>query len=384
MYYHQLPPNDPRRIAFEQGLGSAKQYVDHQLGETTRALRQDFERRQNDIAAMARRNGGQQLERRVQHLLEQADNKLDAISRISDSLLAHRSGGGGVAEDAAYVHYDGDVVRIEDIPGRRVPYTFLVEIPIGADVVSTQEGAELITQEGPFVATKRMAIFQSNFQFEFEDPATNQQARVPGRSFGRWRPVSSAVDVLDSIHNAYASTDNWFLHANDAGAAGDVLPCGVLAQASSASSFRTMTFDGRVEVRAAGSEFPRQRIPTPTAFWATDVQGPFELSAVDFFSRNELITFKVTPGHVNNPPAGNVDSRAVFPLAAAAGIVGYPFLEGQYDPHEGIATADCVTLNTGPNDFVPVSTDPITRLPDGILYIGYEGYRIVQVTGPPQ
>jgi len=53
------------------------------------------------------------------------------------------------------------VVRIEDIPGRRVPFVLLMDIPIGNNTTSIREQSVTISQEGPFVAVKRMATFQS-------------------------------------------------------------------------------------------------------------------------------------------------------------------------------------------------------------------------------
>jgi hypothetical protein len=85
---------------------------------------------------------------------------------------------------------------------------------------------------------------------------------------------------------------------------------------------------------------------------------------------------------VNNPAFGNVTGDIIFPVAAALGAVGYPFLDGQFDPHEGVATANPALRGATANDVTPIEVDPYVRLPDGILYLAYEGYRIVQTRGP--
>ena len=87
---------------------------------------------------------------------------------------------------------------------------------------------------------------------------------------------------------------------------------------------------------------------------------------------------------VNNPLAGNVDGECVFPAAAGAGFLGYPFIAGQYDAHEGICTPNGVVMGDSGSeiDWEPSTNDPISRLPDGILTIGWEGYRIVQPVAP--
>jgi hypothetical protein len=72
----------------------------------------------------------------------------------------------------------------------------------------------------------------------------------------------------------------------------------------------------------------------------------------------------------------------VFPDTANGGM-GWPFIEGQYDAHEGICTPGAATLGDDtilrPN---VLATDSVQRLPDGILTLGWEGYRIIQPIGP--
>ena len=71
----------------------------------------------------------------------------------------------------------------------------------------------------------------------------------------------------------------------------------------------------------------------------------------------------LTDDNEEEPPVGNVTGFA------AGG--NYPFAGSQYDVHEGILDP-LIDQQT---------TDPATRLPDGILTIGFHGYRIVQPPG---
>ena len=334
------------------------------------SLRQEFDQKLNQQAAGLRRHN-EDLVRKAEGKLTDGIKDLASIAR---AIKTTRSGMSGFGEDPAPA---GDTLRIEDIPGRRVPYDMLVDIAIGPDVTTEREASFSISQEGPFVAVKRVMAFQSALEFQI---TYNQQiARYVGRSYGRYRPIHSAGDILDAQHNAEADTALWYLSHMNIAPNGGLLPVGVLGLPSSASSFRTMEFDGRVTVLNEGSGFPRQRIEVPTTMWTTDQVSPQDLGALDFFERGEVVTLRVLPNHANNPAAGNVDGAAVFPAAA---VHGFPFLEGQYDPHEGIATLDALVNQA--NDSTPptsIADDIIARLPQGIVTIGYIGYRIIQAPG---
>ena len=339
---------------------------DPYFNQAIQTLRQEQRKQINQLHAHFRRELKEKADRSAEGLKQLAD--------IANAMTMMRTGGD-----------EPGIVRIEDIPGRRVPFTLLVDIPIGNNTTSVREQSVTISQEGPFIAVKRMAVFQSALEFQATNEVTGQTSRLAGRSFGRYRPIHSASDIADSQHAAKSDTTGWFALAS-AGppAAGTVLPTGTLAQPSNMSSFRTMEFDGRVVIENAGSSFPRQNISVPTAFWTQYIQSPFELGALDFFERGEVLTIKVQPTHVNNPSAGNVDGECVFPAAAAAGFLGYPFVAGQYDSHEGICTPNGVVMGDSgsENDWEPSTSDPVTRLPDGILTIGWEGYRIRQPIAP--
>lgn len=257
-------------------------------------------------------------------------------------------------------------VRIDDLPGRRVPFDLLVDIPIQNNSTSKQQGSVTISQDGPFVATHRYVAFQSAMQAVYTSDGT--QSTFMGRSYGRYRPVSSVADYNDAGGgNASYNVTLPYATATSPG-------LGILELPSSMSGFRTMEFDGRFEVVNEGSGYPRQNITVPSAMWSHGIQAPIELSALDFYERGEVITFKAQPNHVNNPPFGNVNGLSIF------GSAGFPFLEGQYDRHEGIATPGGFTFPG--SVFTRITTDVIQRLPDGILTIGFKGFRIEQPVGP--
>jgi hypothetical protein len=248
-----------------------------------------------------------------------------------------------------------DHVRyIESIPGRRIPFDFLVSIAIGTNSILEQQGTKTVSQDGPFVAVARYAAFQSAFQFARRDPETQEQAAFQGRSFGRFRPIHSAWDLNDGQPGYQPIT----------GVASPGTGVPIYASPSNHSSFRSMEFDAVITMLNQGAGFPRSNDPVPSAFYSESVNSPFQLGALDFFERGETIQWKVQPTHVNNPPAGNLSGYA------AGGL--FPFLGSQYDVHEGIMDPQAPD----------VTADPITRLPDGILVVGMHGFRIIQPPGP--
>jgi len=282
----------------------------------------------------------------VRQTLERQASDLKTLSQALASVRGGSIGGPNTNDHVMY---------IENIPGRRIPFDLLVEIPIGANVASEQQETVTISQDGPFVAVARFAAFLSQHQFERTDPETGARTTFQGRSFGRWRPISSSWDLNDAGAGVFNPI---------AGIAFPGTGAAIYASPSNHSSFRTMQFDGRIELLNQGAAYPRSNIRVPSAFWSDSINGPFQLGAMDFFERGEIIQIKATPTHTNNPNAGNASGYA------AGGA--FPFLGSQYDVHEGIVD---------PLDQVE-TTDPVARLPNGLLVIGLHGYRIVQPPGP--
>jgi len=360
----QFPWDNPQMAAqqaFQQGFAEAQRKYEIGLSQAVQQIRSEFDQKLNRTAGGLRKAAADEGSR----LMQSFDQRLADLAKVADVMTATRSGSG-----------EPGTIYVESIPGRRVPFIYLVEIPIQSNDMSVREQSLTISQDGPFVAERRWATFLSSYEFQVTDTESGELAKFPGRSFGRYRPIHSASDYVDSQHNATSDSVDWInLSAGTGG--GLIVPSATIALPSSASSFRTMEFDGRIALENAGSSYPRQNKPAPSSFWAPETNGPIHLAALDFYERGEAITFRVQPTHSSNPPAGNAAGANVFPNSG--GIDGYPFVEGQYDPHEGIATPEAVVADDG---FIPIETDPIQRLSDGFVILALEGYRIVQPTGP--
>jgi hypothetical protein len=278
-------------------------------------------------------------------LLDQKMSQMQRdINTLSDALSSLKASGGSG---------DTSIRYIEQIPGRRIPFDLLVNIPIGANIVAEQQASTQISQDGPFVAVARYCTFQSAYSFSQVDPETSASAAFQGRSYGRFRPTSSVGDLLDGSKG----------YQPVAGAAFPGLGAAIAASPSNHSNFRTMEFDGLIQFLNQGSGWQRQNIQVPSAFYMQEINSPFLLGALDFFERGETLQWKVTPTHTNNPEFGNVSGFLTGGF--------YPFQDSQYDVHEGIVDPYIQDQET----------DPITRLPNGILTIGFHGYRIIQPPG---
>lgn len=250
---------------------------------------------------------------------------------------------------------DPKIQRIENIPGRRVPFDLLVDIPIPANQQGTIQGSFTISQEGPFVAVARMATLLSAYQYSVVDD-TGAVSSFNGRSFGRYRPIHSAWDLNDGRPHV----DVYMASA----APGTGAPS--ITSPSNTSPFRSMEGDFRVLCRNAGSSFPRSNIEVPSPFWTKSINEPWELGALDFMERGEVYTFEILPLHPNNPAYGNINGFSSL-------NANWPYLGSQYDAVEGVSDAARAGY-TG-------TVDPVTRNPAAILTIGFHGYRIVQAPG---
>ena len=274
---------------------------------------------------------------------------INQMSSVVQNLQATRSGTPIVRRGEPGVQY------IEHIPGRRIPFDYLVDIPIGPDITSLQQGTISIDQDGPFVAVVRMATFVSTYQFQRTDPETAQTATFSGRSFGRYRPIHSAWDLNDGQPPSEVVQAVAFPGAG----------APYVASVSNASPFRSMQPDFRIKFENAGSSFPRSNLEVPSPFWTKNINEAFNLGALDFFERGEVMTFKALPLHANNAAFGNISGYG-------APNPNQPFIDSQFDRVEGI---------NDQNDAAAGETDPITRAPQGILTIGFHGFKIIQQPG---
>lgn len=253
---------------------------------------------------------------------------------------------------------DPNIQRIENIPGRRIPFDFVVDIPFNAGSVSATQQTITIDQTGPFIAVARYASFISTYTFSKTDSETGAVTRFNGRSYGRCRPVHSAFDLNDGqpfscVTMATAFPGTGFPH---------------IASPSNESPWRSMEMDFRIDMREQGSSLPRQNTPILSSLFVKGNGDAFELGALDFFERSQVIQFTVQPMHAANAAFGNI-----------SGFTGpgtdWPFIESGWDAVEGISD---------PAIAVDDDEDPIERNPTGVLEIGFHGFRIIQPPGPGQ
>jgi hypothetical protein len=303
---------------------------------------------------------GQQLAQQIgaaHAKIDQAARVIGDVSREHQQVIAELKRMQAIVQNLQMARTnETNTQRIENIPGRRIPFDYLVEIPILAGVQTEQPGTIPISQEGPFVATHRVCALRSTFEFERRDPGSSTVAKFFGRSYGRFRPIHSAWDITDAERVQQVTQAVGF---PGTGAPHIISP-------SNESSFRSMEGDFMIKFVEGSTSYPRSNIPVPSTLWTKEINSPFDLGALDFFERGDVITFNVLPLHPNNPQWGNVSAYGVGPN------VNYPFITSQWDAVEGISDAMDAAAN---------ATDPITRLPNASLIIGFHGFRIVQPAG---
>jgi hypothetical protein len=280
---------------------------------------------------------------------------VEKLARLEGAMDALKSGGPrGAVEGPA------DLTYIESLPGRRVPFDIIVSIPIPANQTAPITQPYTLSTDGAFVATKRYAIFVSayTFQVTVERAAT----RYNGRSYGRQRPISSHLDLMDAQQGW---NDFWPYEDPDAFGCGQgATPplASIPSRPSSRSPFRTM--EGDFYIQLSNTVYPRQNTKVPSGLWAQGFDGVTPLSVQDYFAKAETINFEIEPMHPSNPEYGNVQS-----------ILGsMPYLAGQFDGHEGVHY---------PNGWVclDAQADSIARNPAGWLIVGLQGYRIIEPPG---
>jgi hypothetical protein len=307
----------------------------------------------NGAARMARQayDSGAQTRRLLQQI--HADNqKLQANMATWKSNMAGMNISSSIGAGAGRP----DLLHIEDLPGRRIPFDIVVAIGIEANLTSPVTGTYTLSMDGPFVAVSRYATFMSSYTFQVL--VEQQSSRYVGRSWGRQRPISSVLDVMDAMQGdtpiPMQTEDNYTCPGAAPPIAAQVIP-------NNKSPFRTMEWDGFIELR--NQVYPRQSSQVPSSLWAPGWSQMLQLPVLDYYEKGEIVEFMVEPSHVNNPRNGNIQA-----------ILGsMPYLESQYDSVEGVSYP-VYACESGVDDI-------IQRQPDGILYIGLLGYKILQPTG---
>lgn len=287
------------------------------------------------------------------NLQDQSSQQAEEVAKLKGVIEGMKiTGSAGVAGRP-------DMLTIEQIPGRRVPFDVTVQVAVPANLTSSVTGTYTLSMDGPFVAVARYATFISTYTFQVSDG--QNVTRYVGRSFGRQRPISSVTDLMDAM-TGWNEAGIFNLQTQQGCGAEETAPEPVvLARPTNKSPYRTMGFDGYVSLK--NSIYPRQNQQVPTSLWAPGFTQTQQLPVLDYFEKGEIIEFEIEPLHVNNPAAGNIQSF----------LGSMPYLAGQYDGHEGIGYTDWVCD--------PGVSDVITRRPDGILVVGLLGFRILQPSG---
>lgn len=285
--------------------------------------------------------------------LREAMQEMSRLKGVLDGMRVQKSlsGGAGASQIGR-----PDMLTIEEIPGRRIPYDLTVQIGVPDNQLSPLPASYTISMDGPFVAVARYATFISAYSFQVTDGESNVQ-RYSGRSWGRQRPISSVLDLMDAVGGWVDGTTETLVGDCD-----DATPAPALvSRPVSRSPFRTMEMDAYVTLK--NSVFPRQNQKVPSSLWSPGFNQMLQLPVLDYFEKGDTVEFEIEPLHINNPNAGNIQAL----------LGSMPYLNGQYDGHEGI-TYDAWACDAGVSDV-------IQRRPQGIYVIGLLGFRILQPPG---
>lgn len=369
---------------------------------------------QNVNWVLSQQNGMSAALRKAQEDLARLNGMADVIRGLDVSKMSGGGGGGRANGPMSKIRTDrGDsLLSIDMIPGRCYPYEATCDIAIDSNSTSQAQATITINMDGPFVAVGRYAVFRSNYTFM----VSGADATYLGRSNGRFRPISSAQDTADALRAFDQLNQYQQPYVGAVVSAGAILPVGnpagiypttgaaagsadltnmlpnfpgtgrpLVASPFNASPFRTMSFDGLIAYETLGSQFRRQwnQQGVPSHFWDTVK----EMGCFDVFEPNDVVQIRATPLHPMNPEFGNIQGLGVinpdYGINTATGggpnnpfpVGNWPWISSQYDGHEGI-NGETLT-----GDYSENAVDRITRLPDGVLTIGFWGYKICQAPG---
>lgn len=226
---------------------------------------------------------------------------------------------------------------IEDIPGKRVPYTMNFEVsipsvanvanPVGARIRAQQQ----VSMDGPFVGTMLMGAFRMQTfslgpiaEVAPNLPPVGEEVLTP--LTGRFRPIASTADAFQGAY----------------------IGPGAGTAPTEVNTFRPGEIDFLWEYADEGTDRERQnQIPTPSRYLFSENDRPFYLAVSDFFERGSTIAFYTT-------------------LLRSVGLVEVNFSTGWNGYTESpIAPADRVLLALG-----------------GTLTLSIHGYKILQAQSP--
>lgn len=232
---------------------------------------------------------------------------------------------------------------IEDIPGKRVPYTMNFEIdmpsdantplPVGARVRAQQQ----LSMDGPFVGSMLMGAFRMRTYSLGLDavlfpnmPPAGEEVVTPFT--GRFRPIASTTDGMSGAYIGIGTGTN----------------ADPQVAAAMVNTHRPGTVDFLWEYTDGGTDRARQNeIPSPSRYLFSENDRPFYLAVSDFFERGSTITFYVT-------------------LLRSLGLVEASF-------------------SSGYNGYVESAIAPAVRATfavGGTLTLSIHGYKILQAQSP--
>jgi len=226
---------------------------------------------------------------------------------------------------------------IEDIPGKRVPYTMNFEVsipsvannanPVGARIRAQQQ----VSMDGPFVGTMLMGAFRmQTFSLgnitEGSLPPIGEEVLTP--LTGRFRPIASTAD---GFAGAYI---------------GPGFGAATIVDAALVNTFRPGEIDFLWEYADEGADRERQnQIATPSRYLFSESDRPFYLAVSDFFERGSTIAFYITllravglvevnfgagwNGYTESPIAPAVRTILALGGTITLSIHGYKILQAQ-------------------------------------------------------
>lgn len=302
---------------------------DPQLAAYLRRLEEQHARFQAQIKA---------LTKRTTDLLSSSESDKMEMKRLRDAVKK--------AQDR--IRY------VEDIPGKRIPYTMNFEINIPGPTTPSVSVAgqrlsdtKQVSMDGPFVCTGYMAAFlmKTYSLGPFGDESAGRPNDPPAGTeiitplSGRFRPVASTVDPFAGSY------------------IGPYVGPVTVAGAQAVQTFRPGIIDFLFEIADEGVDRLRQnQVPTPSRYLYSEFDRPSYLPVSDFFERGSSIRFAAT-------------------LTRDLGFaeVNSAFLPNGYTE---------VNVTPPPN---PSLTGDIGRLVvavGGTLYFSMVGYKILQAQSP--
>lgn len=322
---------------------------------------QNIERAAAGANAQARQAlaGFQQALAEVEDVKQAAATQNADMNRLMGMMQGMQVGKGGTGKSGIGASQVGrpDMLTIEEIPGRRIPYDLTVQIGVPDSQTAPLTGHHPLSTDGPFIAVARYATFISSYTFQVTTEAATE--RYTGRTWGRQRPISSVLDLMDALPGWVDGVTSDL--DGDCEDPATPLPPAVISRPTSRAGQRSMVFDGYIEVQS--SVYPRQNQHVPTSLWAPGFNQLLQLPVLDYWEKGETIEIQIEPLHVNNPSAGNVQTL----------LGSMPYLAGQFDGHEGVMYPEWEC-----DDDV---ADIIQRRPSGVLVVGFLGYKILQPPG---